>query len=267
MSHPAGKAPAVLVLCLTLVLLAGCATTARGPELHHASVSSDPLEAVNKPVFHFNMWLFDNVMEPVSRGYRAVTPHFFRTGVSNVFDNADMPYIFLNDFLQGHVQKGMEGLSRFLVNTIFGLGGLFDVASRLDLHRQSNSLGVTLGVWGVPQGPYLVLPFYGPSSLRNLPGLALAIFAGPAYYFPSSNAQWAYTGMGIVNTGYTEGGKVRMVQEAVNPYVFMRNAWEQHQRFLIHGGNVSRSELLEGLELPAAASTPASTASPATARH
>ncbi len=258
-----GKAPVFLVI----FLLAGCATTTRGPELQQAGFSRDPLESVNKPMFHFNMWLFNNVMEPATRGYKAVTPHFFRTGVSNVFNNADMPYIFLNDFLQGRVQKGMEGLSRFLVNTIFGLGGLFDVANRLDLPRQSNGFGVTLGVWGVPQGPYLVLPFYGPSSLRNLPGLALAIFASPAYYFPSTNAQWAYSGMGIVNTGYTEGGKVHMVQEAVNPYVFMRNAWEQHERFLIQGGNVSKSELLEGLELPGAASSaPAVTAPPVSVR-
>lgn len=230
------------------LLMSGCATMSGPKGQGHAP--GDPLEAVNKPIFHLNMWLFNNVLEPVNTGYKTVTPKFFRTGVSNVFANADMPYIFVNDFLQGRVQLGMEGLSRFLVNTIFGVGGVVNVARHLDLPKQDNNFGVTLGVWGVPQGPYLVLPFYGPSSLRNLPGMALAIFTGPAYYFPSSDAKWAYSGMGIINTGYTEASNVRMVEDAVNPYVFMRNAWEQHEQFLIDGGKVNKSQLLEGLALP-----------------
>ncbi|MCY0872147.1 MAG: VacJ family lipoprotein [Acidithiobacillus caldus] len=229
--------------------LSGCATTG-GPKTVAQQGPDDPLQAVNRPIFHFNMGLYDYVLKPVARGYRAVTPGFFRQGVSNVFANADTPYIFVNDFLQGRVQMGMEDLSRFLVNTIFGLGGLFDVANKLDLPKHENSLGVTLGVWGVPQGPYLVLPFYGPSSLRSLPGLALAIFTGPTYYVSSSNAQYALTGMGIINTGYVNEPKIRMVQEAVNPYIFMRNAWEQHEQYLIDGGKVTSSQLLQGLDLP-----------------
>ncbi len=227
--------------------LGGCATV-QGPQ--QVSGNSDPLQPVNEPIFHANLWLFRNVLDPVSQGYQTVTPQFFRTGVANVFANAGMPYVFANDFLQGRVQRGMEGLSRFLVNTIFGLGGLIDVAHNLDLPEQSNNFGVTLGVWGVPQGPYLVLPFYGPSSLRNLPGLALAIFASPPYYFTSSNAQWAWSGMGVINTGYVDGPKIKMVEDAVNPYIFARNAWEQHEQYLIDGGKVSKNQLLEGLDLP-----------------
>ncbi|WP_291510592.1 VacJ family lipoprotein [Acidithiobacillus sp.] len=245
---------------IVLGALSGCATT-QGPKSVADQASGDPLQAVNRPIFHFNMGLYDYVLEPVDRGYKAVTPAFFRQGVSNVFANADTPYIFVNDFLQGRVQMGMEDLSRFLVNTIFGLGGLFDVANHLDLPKHENSLGVTLGVWGVPQGPYLVLPFYGPSSLRSLPGLALAIFTGPTYYISSSNAQYALTGMGIINTGYVDGPKIRMVQEAVNPYIFMRNAWEQHEQYLIDGGKVSSSQLLQGLELPPASGPSAATES------
>jgi len=243
---------AIVLGCAAMLCLSGCATV-QGP--NGQSSSNDPLEPINKPIFNANLWLFRNVLGPVNQGYEAVTPKFFRTSVSNVFANADMPYVFVNDFLQGRVQLGMSGLSRFLVNTIFGLGGIFDVANKLDLPKQSNNFGVTLGVWGVPQGPYLVLPFYGPSSLRNLPGLALAIYTAPPYYFPSSNAQWAWSGMGIINTGHVDAPQVRMVEDAVNPYVFARNAWEQHEQFLIDGGKVNKSQLLEGLDLPPATAT------------
>ena len=244
-----------VMLALGMLTLSGCATV-NGPQ-GAAKSPTDPLEVINRPMFHLNMGLYDYVLEPVTTGYKTVTPDFVREGVSNVFSNVDMPYIFINDFLQGRGQQGMEDLSRFLVNSVFGLGGLFNVASDLELPRHDNSLGVTLGVWGVPQGPYLVLPFYGPSSLRNLPGLAMAIFVGPTYYLTSIPAQYALTGMGIINTGYVEGPNIHMVQNAVNPYVFMRNAWEQHEQYLISGGAVSKNQLLEGLELPPpVASTP-----------
>ncbi|WP_346347708.1 MlaA family lipoprotein [Acidithiobacillus acidisediminis] len=243
-----------------LLSLGGCATM-QGPATK-SSGDNDPFEPVNKPIFHANLWLFRNVLSPVNQGYEAVTPKFFRSSVSNVFANADMPYIFVNDFLQGRVQPGMEGLSRFLVNTIFGLGGIFDVANKLDLPKQDNSFGVTLGVWGVPQGPYLVLPFYGPSSLRNLPGMALAIFVSPPYYFPTSNAQWAWSGMSVINTGHVDAPQVKMVEDAVNPYIFARNAWEQHEQFLIDGGKVSKEQLLQGLDLPPTAATASGAAVP-----
>lgn len=232
-----------------VLALSGCATV-NGPESAKSGSERTALQTVNHSMFHLNMGLYDYVLRPVSTGYKYVTPSFVRTRVSNVFSNVDMPYIFINDFLQGRVQQGMEDMSRFLVNSVFGLGGLFDVANKLDLPMHDNSLGVTLGVWGVPQGPYLVLPFYGPSSLRSLPGLAMVIFTGPAYYVTSTPAQYALSGMGIINTGYVDGPKIRMVQEAVNPYEFMRNAWEQHEQYLISGGAVSKSQLLEGLSLP-----------------
>lgn len=250
------------ILAMSAGLSACAAADTPGQGTHGPAVAdnSDPLEPVNRPIFHFNMGLWDYVLHPVTEGYRAVTPEVFREGVSNVFSNVGTPYIFINDFLQGRGRQGMEDLSRFLVNTIFGLGGLFDVANKLDLPPHDNGFGVTLGVWGVPQGPYLVLPFYGPSSVRNLPGIAMSIFTGPAYYISSSTAQYALSGMGVVDTGYTERESIRMVQEAVNPYVFMRNAWEQHEQYLINGGEVSKSQLLEGLgplPEPAAATSPA----------
>ena len=255
----------VLILCAGMLAmstsLSGCATVntpGQGASGHAVTDNPDPLESVNRPIFHLNMGFWDYVLHPVTKGYRAVTPKVFREGVSNVFSNVGTPYIFINDFLQGRGRQGMEDLSRFLVNSIFGLGGLFDVANKLDLPPHDNGFGVTLGVWGVPQGPYLVLPFYGPSSLRNLPGIAMSIFTGPPYYITSTPAQYALSGMGVVDTGYTERDDIRMVQEAVNPYVFMRNAWEQHEQYLINGGEVSKSQLLEGLgPLPEPATAPA----------
>lgn len=252
------------LLFLAVVLcLQGCATAGDGPKpaadpAPAGQSSHDPLEPMNRTFFDFNMGLYDYFLHPVAKGYEAITPSILRKGISNVFLNSTYPYIFLNDFLQGRGQQGFSDLSRFLVNSIFGLGGLFDVASHLDLPPHENSFGVTLGVWGVPQGPYLVLPFYGPSSVRSLPGLAMGIFASPFYYVTSNPAQWSLTGVGVVDKGYTSRTEVQLVKEAVNPYVFARDGWEQHEQYLISGGKVSTTQLLEGLgPLPEMPTVPA----------
>ena len=240
----------ILALAATLASLQGCATTGgeTKPGLHSADAEiSDPLEPMNRKIFNFNMGLYDYVLEPVARGYEKVTPQFVRTRVANFFANAGYPYIILNDFLQLRVHQGLSDLSRFVGNTIFGVGGLFNFADRFDLPPHENNLGVTLGVWGVPQGPYLVLPFFGPSSLRSLPGVPAEILASPFYYVNSTPAQWSITTLGVVNEGYTERGAVKVVKESVFPYYFARSAWLQHQEYLIRGRALSSRELLEQL--------------------
>lgn len=237
------------VSLILLMSLQGCATGARGPhgEPRAARHARDPLQPVNRRVFAFNMGLYDHVLEPVTKGYRAVTPPPLRSGIAHFFANASYPYVLLNDFLQGKLRQGCSDVARFVVNTVFGIGGLFDVASRVGLPAHKNSFGVTLGVWGVPQGAYLVLPFFGPSSVRNLPELPLEIVTSPFYYVASATAQWSITGIGAINSGNVNRGNIKTVQESASPYFFARNAWEQHERYLIQGGNVSHKELLNGL--------------------
>ena len=138
-------------------------------------------------------------------------------------------------------------MGRFSVNTLLGIGGLFDVARRMHLPSHENSFGVTLGVWGVPQGAYLVLPFLGPGSVRSLPGIPIQILTSPFYYVINPAAQWSIGAMGVVNTGYTKRGAIRMVKESPFPYYFARSAWEQREQYLIRGGELSHRQLLEEL--------------------
>ena len=237
------------MLLMLLASLQGCATGARGPrrEAQPPNQVHDPLQPVNRKIFAFNMGLYDHVLEPVVKGYRVVTPLPLRSGIAHFFANASYPYVLLNDFLQGRLRQGFSDVARFVVNTVFGIGGLFDVASRVGLPAHKNSFGVTLGVWGLPQGAYLVLPFFGPSSVRNLPELPLEIVTSPFYYIASSSAQWGITGVGAINSADVNSGNVQTVRESASPYFFARNAWEQHERYLIQGGNMSHKELLDGL--------------------
>jgi len=130
----------------------------------------DPFESVNRRIYHFNYRLDQWVMLPVVRGYRYVTPQPVRTGVSNFFANlGEIPTLF-NSVAQLKGQRAANATARFLFNSILGVGGLWDPATRMGLVRQSEDFGQTLGYWGVPQGPYLIIPALGPSNLRDATG-------------------------------------------------------------------------------------------------
>lgn len=147
-----------------LTVLSGCATT-------QATHPKDPLESWNRSVQSFNDTVDSNVMKPVAKGYRWVMPSFVDQGVSNFFSNVNDIGVAINDVLQGKfLQSGMDS-ARLLVNTTAGVGGFVDVASMIDLPKHKEDFDQTLGYWGLPSGPYLVLPFFGPSSARGVAGL------------------------------------------------------------------------------------------------
>lgn len=153
-----------------LLALAGCAT---GPNAN----PRDPLEPYNRTMSSFNDGVDRAVLKPVATAYVAVTPTIVRTGVTNFFGNLQDGWTFVNSVLQLRPQKAMESITRFSMNTFFGLGGLLDVAGEAGVPKHNEDLGKTLGRWGVPSGPYLVLPIFGPSTVRD----ALTITAETAY--------------------------------------------------------------------------------------
>ena len=142
--------------CLALAL-AGCAS---GPP-------NDPLEPYNRGMATFNDNLDKAVLKPVATGYKAITPQLARTGVSNFFANLGDAWSFVNNVLQLHAEGALNSAVRFSVNTVLGIGGLFDVASEMGVDRRRQDFGLTLGRWGVPPGPYLVLPLMGSSTVRD----------------------------------------------------------------------------------------------------
>ena len=147
-------------------VLAGCAT---GPDAN----PQDPLEPFNRNVTQFNNTVDDLVLRPVATVYRDVTPDLVRTGVHNFFENVRDFWSFINATLQLRPREATENFMRVNINTLFGLGGIFDVASEMGLERTRLDFGQTLGRWGVPAGPYLVLPIFGPSSVRDAAGFSI----------------------------------------------------------------------------------------------
>ena len=148
------------LLLAAVFALGGCASTAaRNPR--------DPWEPFNRQVFEFNEGLDNVLLKPVATLYREKVPPMIRTGVANFFGNATDPWSAVNNLLQGRLPEFEETLARFQLNTMFGVFGIFDVASELNIERHREDFGQTLGRWGMPAGPYLMLPFFGPSTLRD----------------------------------------------------------------------------------------------------
>ncbi len=237
------------VLCIIIwVALTGCATTDKEPLSEDASYLSsegiDPYENFNRDVYGFNETVDEYVAQPVSDAYRWVTPQFVQTGVSNFFSNLQDINVMLNGMLQGKFEQGGADAGRFLLNSTFGVLGLFDVASKAGLDKHEEDFGQTLAVWGVPQGPYLVLPFLGPSTSRGVPGGIFDTAANPT----------SYVGLPVqlvsmLNARANAEGSLQLIDEAaLDPYVFTREAFLQHRKYLISDGEVELDEDVMDLE-------------------
>ena len=168
---PAARAA---VTTLAAAWLAGCAGTS--DRLTHSP--SDPYERVNRGVYRFNDGLDKAILRPVARGYKNYTPQPVQTGVSNFVANLEMPGTLINDILQGKLRAAVSDTERLLLNTTMGIGGLFDVAGKAGIDHNDEDFGQTLGKWGVPAGPYVMLPILGPSDLRDAPSRA-EVFGEP----------------------------------------------------------------------------------------
>jgi len=221
---------------LLLLLLGACA--AQAPT---RSDPRDPWERMNRATYAFNDKLDKTLLRPVARGYRNAVPHVVQTGIRNAFDNVDTTITMVNDLLQGQFTGFMHDTSRLLVNTVLGIGGLFDPATAMGLEKSDRDFGQTLGVWGVHSGPYLVLPVLGPSDVRDAFGRAGDTFSTPRTYI--SNSYWNYgsLALNIVDTRSRYLEASRLLDSAYDPYAFLRNAYLQKRAFKIRG-SASQSE-------------------------
>lgn len=202
----------------------------------------DPLEGFNRAIYRFNEELDRYVLKPVAEGYDTVAPGPVKTGVSNFFANAYTPVVIVNQFLQGKFHYGMQGIARFTVNTVAGLGGVVDVASQMEdpLPRRKEDFGQTLAVWGVGSGPYLVLPLFGPSNLRDAIGLVPDWYAQPVNHIEDDGVRWGLTALDAVDARYRllAAGAV-MDEAALDPYAFVRSAYQQNRARLIEDQGAS----------------------------
>ncbi len=231
---------------LIALLLSGCATTG-------APTAGDPLERMNRGTHRFNDAVDRAVLKPVATGYRNHVPQFIQTGVDNVLDNLAFPTTIVNDLLQLKFKDTLVDLGRFIVNTTVGLGGLMDPASELGIPRNDEDFGQTLGRWGVPAGPYLVLPFFGPSSVRDAPSIAADAQTDLRVALDlDSTTEWALAGLSFVNRRAELLPFDPSFDSAFDRYAFIRNAWLQRREYQVKDGNVPGGEItpeeLEELE-------------------
>ncbi|MBR9814257.1 VacJ family lipoprotein [bacterium] len=217
------------------VTLAGCA--------HSPTYDpSDPLEGVNRGVYAFNSTADKYVVRPVAKGYVAVTPGFVRKGVTNFFANLGYPLTIVNQFLQGKPVEGVSDTGRFLVNSTLGIAGLFDPASALGLQAHEEDFGQTFGKWGVGQGWYLMLPFLGPSTNRDFTGRLVGSPLNPTFYVDEPEVVFGLNVLDIINTRALLLSTDRLVRQAYDPYVFVRDAYLQTRRAAVYDGNPPRED-------------------------
>lgn len=211
-------------------------TVLAGPILASDS-TDDPLEIVNRPMYQANDMLDTFVGEPISQVYIDFIPDPIRSTVSNFFDNVTYLNVVLNDFLQGKGEQGLRDSGRLIVNSTFGLLGLFDMATPLGLERHEEDFGQTLAVWGVGQGSYLVLPFLGPNTARDVPDIGVSAVTNILFYVSSPVAvPVAVLGFIDKRSRFDQAIQVRN-EIAVEPYLFTREAYVQHRNFLIYDGD------------------------------
>ena len=214
---------------LMLVGLTGCATTANNPK--------DPYEGFNRAMFSVNEGI-DVVVKPVAQGYDTVTPRLVKAGIGNFFGNIADIWTALNNFLQGKGQQGVSDLGRVLVNTTFGIAGLFDVASEMGYEKHSEDFGQTLGVWGVGDGSYWVLPVLGPRTTRDTFGVAVDMYADPIPAIDDIPVRNTLMGIRLIDKRASLLPADKVVEQAAfDKYNYIRDAYLQNRRSVIHDGN------------------------------
>lgn len=195
---------------------------------------NDPLEGMNRGIFWFNETLDRWFLEPAAHGWDFIVPDFAERAIGRVYDNARFPVVFVNDILQGKSIEAAQDLQRFLLNTTIGAGGLMDVASAIGVAKNDEDFGQTLGFWGVPAGPYLVLPFLGPSSPRDAVGTA-ADSATQAYrFFVPFWVNLAVSAPNVLNTraSFLEQ-YAQERRDAIDLYAFRRNLHVKRRENLV----------------------------------
>ncbi len=231
--HQAKRRAIAVASVVTAMSLVGCAsTTANNPK--------DPFESFNRTMFSVNEGI-DTVVKPVAQGYADYVPSPIRTGIGNFFGNIADLWIAVNNYLQGKITEGSSDVSRVIVNTTMGVGGLFDVATHLDLEKHNEDFGQTLGVWGVGTGAYLFWPFIGPRDVRDTFGFLADTYTDPVWRVnnvPVRNSA-VVVRFSDVRANLLPADKI-VEEAAFDKYSYIRNAYLQNRLNAVYDGNPPR---------------------------
>jgi phospholipid-binding lipoprotein MlaA len=221
---------AITAATAAFFLLAGCASVPNGkPD------PRDPFERVNRSIYSFNSAADRAVFRPVARGWKAVVPRTVRHGLSNFTSNLAYPGTIINDLLQGKFAQGGHDFTRLVINTVFGFG-FFDPATQAGLERHDEDFGQTLGKWGVPAGPYVMLPIFGPSSVRDAPARLADDYTSARHYISDPYVNWGLWGIEKIEVRASLLDLDAALNRTFDPYAFIRNAWIQRREYLVHDG-------------------------------
>ena len=207
---------------------------------------NDPFEDLNRDIFVFNEKLDEKILKPTALVYRKVTPQFARTGVTNFFNNLEEIDTTINQVLQGEIKYAFNDAGRFVINTTIGLFGLIDVASKMGLERHEEDFGQTLGVWGFDSGPYIMIPFLGPSNPRDLLSRPISSFLSGTFAMEDDDVKITLVGIDALET------RERLLDAETliigDKYIFVKDAYVQSREYEINNGSTKDDEFLDDME-------------------
>ena len=207
---------------------------------------NDPFEDLNRDIFIFNEKLDEKLLKPAALTYRKVTPQFARTGVTNFFNNLEEIDTTINQVLQGEIKYAFNDAGRFVINTTIGLFGLIDVASKMGLEKHEEDFGQTLGVWGFDSGPYIMIPFLGPSNPRDLLSRPISSFLSGTFAMEDNDVKITLVGIDALET------RERLLDAETliigDKYIFVKDAYIQSREYEINNGSTDDDEFLDDME-------------------
>ena len=215
------------------------------PLLISADEVNDPFEEINRKTYEFNESLDKNILKPVAEVYSNFPPKV-KKGVTNFFNNLEEVDTFINQLLQGKPKESINDLSRFVINTTIGIGGIFDVASKMGLQRHEEDFGQTLAVWGVGEGPYIMLPFLGPSTLRDTLSRPVSSFLSVTFHMTEDDVNIALKSIDALETRE----RLLDVESLLSgdKYVFVKDAYIQSMYYEIKDGIDVKDEFVEDMD-------------------
>ncbi|MDC2983304.1 VacJ family lipoprotein [Pseudomonadota bacterium] len=207
---------------------------------------NDPFEDLNRDIFIFNEKLDEKLLKPAALAYRKVTPQFARTGVTNFFNNLEEIDTTINQVLQGEIKYAFNDAGRFVINSTIGLFGLIDVASKMGLEKHEEDFGQTLGVWGFDSGPYIMIPFLGPSNPRDLLSRPISSFLSGTFAMEDNDVKITLVGIDALET------RERLLDAETliigDKYIFVKDAYIQSREYEINNGSTEDDEFLDDME-------------------
>jgi len=222
----------IAAVLLVILCASGCATVPAGDPVDY-----DPWEKMNRSLYQFNDAVDSVTLKPIAKGYKKVLPEPIRDGITNFGRNLGAPRNSINNFLQGKPARGFSEIARFVVNSTVGIGGLIDVATASGVESYPEGFGQTAAVWGVPSGPYIMVPFLGPQTLRSLVLLPANIEFDVLHHVDSSSVRDRLWVLRTIDLRHRVLSLEDLMQDSKDPYVTLRESYLQNRRFEIYDGD------------------------------